>query len=960
MYLNKWHITLKNHFDSLLEQRVESQQPIFALEHNLTDLELNKLKQDIRRHLMSFKPSQFDWLPWVVYSTEVGYEFDGNEYWHSFDTKTPGWQQRGNRHFIRGCFKQFVDSYNGFKPSGTWANHFNIIAYPITHAILPKDLQYQLSRVLYNLRSYINRTLIQSPLLLGKKIAENSYYETKRFQRFAQSYDLIGLIAREILTVDEKGSDNVILTSAFKRIINDLRETSEAREWLDETRSVLKNKTITKGRNVRTLVPNLKLRQKEKGKWDVFIEIPDLKPLADRSQEIEKFLTSSRPKITGHLGEKRLARTYLVGHSSFQKQLETVPNNKDQLLNFRRELPKELEDFFKRDFVLNLPQYSIFNIQGNGFAEQHESRIVHPDDRYIILSSESIDDNILLNKLESSCKNVYLYSLCSEKLTSWENQESLDQLDLEVETEFDLISVGIIPTSWDQGYKVEYLDGETPQFTLKIKQSWTAVKILLEDFDELIINNDTDSESLYFCLPPLSTGLYKLSYSLQNEPEGIFQTLGELSILVKDRNIWQSGTTTQNALLLLSDPPKPTFEDLFDGKVSFEVICPENSVNVSLQLLSNDLSAKAFVDQEITSVVLPREVEILNEKIAEFVEDPKLTENAESAYLCRLNFKSEELGSVPFDFKRGFHPIRWEIKYDNSRQIILNLSEEAFGDDETQICIYDFETPDQATELSYLNYFPDYRVPETGGLFVAETPNQEKGIIILRTSKTKSFKSFSEIGNDADLTPKLKGNYERNIESIDSLIDLYGLWANSRSVGSPLSKRHVQFVLDAVIHKMMCVICEKKWRTAEESYSQSLEATNSTYFLAKSVSHKRTIQVELVNLSHLSLPNVTTEQIVKKLTRIFEFEVRPEKIVKQSKVKSVRAIIKTLNQDWFAEFALRLCSHPETIKDWVETDEKYEVGIKKMLENPSLLSAARFIALEIRNKFQRNYRWDWE
>src|SRR3712207_7713201 len=46
----------------------------------------------------------------------------------------------------------FKRQFAGATPSGRWAEHFSIIAWPITHAILPRDLQQQLARILYDLR----------------------------------------------------------------------------------------------------------------------------------------------------------------------------------------------------------------------------------------------------------------------------------------------------------------------------------------------------------------------------------------------------------------------------------------------------------------------------------------------------------------------------------------------------------------------------------------------------------------------------------------------------------------------------------------------------------------------------------------------------------------------------------------------------------------------------------------
>ena len=959
MSLVEFHNSLSQHFSTLRNNRKRIDGTIFALEHGLDSKQREDLKQSIHTHLETKQPDEKNWLPWVIYAAEVGYEFDGHEYWQSFENKTPDWGNKGNRHFIRNGFKRFVQSFGGYRPSGVWANHFNIISYPITHAILPRDLQYQLARVLFNLRSYINRTLIQSPQLLGRKIAENCYDETKRFQQFAQSHDLIGLIAREILTIDEKGSDNFILLPTFRRIIGDLRETSEARNWLDETKSEIISKTYTKGRTDKTLKPQLILRRIEKYNWDVLVEIPDFEPLAETSLEIENFLKSARPRLTGNLGGKRLARGRLIKYGSFSEKLEFIPDNNQQLLNFRRDLPKVLENFLKREFLFNLSEYEIFTVEEGGSAKQHESRVIQPEGKYIIMCREPVK-NSLLSPLTTSCSDIYLYSLSSDKLSETQHRELLKQLELEVETGFNLIPVGTPPINWDEGYKVEYIDGETPLFAIKINQPWTAVRIQLEDFDELEINNQTASEYAYFSLPPLSTGLYKLSCGTKNELDSHFQSLGEISIYVKDRTIWQPGTTSQNAMLLLPDPPKPSFEQFFNGNINFQIYSPEASVDVSLYLLSKQLDVPPLLKRNIVTASLPQGIDEINRKINEVVEDPKVLENSEDAYFCRLEFKSEELGIIPFDFRREFNPIQWEVKNDSSGKTVLNLSEESFGDEETKILQYKFDTPDFVTELHYDRYFPDYFVPESGGLFVASTPKQKKGIIVLRANEVKSYKSFADIGKDNDFMPTLQ-SYTRTKENLCKLLDLYCLWNTSRTVGNVFSKKDVQKVLDNILFKIVCLIDDNNWKRLEPQYCKKFSSGYTKDLIIKSISPKPSIQSELAKLIVFGLP---TDELVEILTSIYKSEVTAEKIVKKSKSDSIRAIIKPIKQDWFVEFALRLCSHPETIKNWSQTDEKFQRGLEKMLSVPSLVRAARFIALNVGNDFIGNtsfhYKWDWE
>jgi hypothetical protein len=128
------------------------------LEHGLTPQELVGLSDAIRAHILTSSPLREHELPWMVYAAELGYRYSGDEYWQTFEKETPGWIRHAKRDWIRDCFATFKHR-RGAVPSGPWAQHFSIICWPLTHAILPRDLQVQLARLLYDLRFQFTRDL---------------------------------------------------------------------------------------------------------------------------------------------------------------------------------------------------------------------------------------------------------------------------------------------------------------------------------------------------------------------------------------------------------------------------------------------------------------------------------------------------------------------------------------------------------------------------------------------------------------------------------------------------------------------------------------------------------------------------------------------------------------------------------------------------------------------------------
>ncbi len=144
------------------------------------------------------------------------------QYWQTFEEKTPGWTLNGRRDWIRDAFVAFQKEYASAKPSGPWAENFSIIAWPITHAILPRDLQQQLARILYDLRHSFSAELFDEPQRLGEFIAARSYNASARFQNLVQAPALVGQIAAALLLQGKEGFKTLLHPATLKRIGDDV------------------------------------------------------------------------------------------------------------------------------------------------------------------------------------------------------------------------------------------------------------------------------------------------------------------------------------------------------------------------------------------------------------------------------------------------------------------------------------------------------------------------------------------------------------------------------------------------------------------------------------------------------------------------------------------------------------------------------------------------------------------
>ncbi|WP_449425874.1 hypothetical protein, partial [Rhodanobacter lindaniclasticus] len=245
MDLGAWNQRLAAHFGALARDRKDI--PVFALEHGLAQAELLALENTLRAHIQVSAPARDHQLVWVIYAAEIGYGYAGSEYWQTFEDKTPGWTLNGRRDWIRDAFVAFQRKFAGAKPSGPWAEQFSIIAWPITHAILPCDLQQQLARILYELRHSFSGELFDEPQRLGDFIAARSWNTSARFQNLVQAPALVGQIAAALLLQGKEGFKTLLHPTTLKRISDDVDRERRGRDWLRGARRAAEERAKIRG-----------------------------------------------------------------------------------------------------------------------------------------------------------------------------------------------------------------------------------------------------------------------------------------------------------------------------------------------------------------------------------------------------------------------------------------------------------------------------------------------------------------------------------------------------------------------------------------------------------------------------------------------------------------------------------------------------------------------------------------
>jgi len=403
--LNALQARLEGHFATLASARKERSLPVFAFEHGLDADELIELLSRLKAVLRTggYRLSKH-WLVWIVYATEQGYDYDGDEYWHTFERRMPLWD-RGWRPSLRSWFGKFHKTYGGVLPVGRWANFFTIIAWPITHALLPKDLQGQLARALYGLRYHLVSRLDQSPSEVGRYVARMARGGNSRFDNFLEQEELVGRIVLGLLDQRTVGADDAILPQALSRIVRDLEKARNARQWLHDARkavevarmrgaarpshadaSVIGRADATPQLRRPSIRPALSLRRTGADEWTPVVELPSFHAVADLSPELGEFLKRTRCSVAGSAGVRPPG--WLLNGSQM-RVLDTWPLEDAPVLSFAT-ANAAMDHLLSSECRISPGPSWLFRTGSDGRAVEVLGRLVRPGQSYILVARANL------------------------------------------------------------------------------------------------------------------------------------------------------------------------------------------------------------------------------------------------------------------------------------------------------------------------------------------------------------------------------------------------------------------------------------------------------------------------------------------------------------------------------------------------------------------------------------------
>ncbi len=929
--LNDYQDRLHTHFGSLASARRRSGFPIFALEHGLSPKVLHRINVMLRDRQRARQPVATHWLLWAVYASEAGYGYAGDEYWPSFEKQTPNWQFH-DRPKIKNCLVRFQKSYKGVVPSGPWAEHFTIIAWPITHALLPKYLQRQFAKLLYDLRFRLASASALDAGAIGQLLSAHASHTSTRVQEFLEQEELTGQIVAALLRGESVDTEELIHAQTLTRVVEDLERVRSSREWLKETRRVVSDRfkgigrgiypasTVTRTRSEQTLPPDVKrfvirpdlfLRHARAGNWSVVLQLKSLRPIAADSPQLRAFLDTTRCRLSGATDWKP---TGWLLSSDRKGALKRWPEESNPLIQFEQPNPL-MDHLLQSEYRLQPGTVWLFRIGSDGIARHIESRTVRPAHDYIVVTDSTIPPKLSgAFSCTLQCEGVRAFRLSIPEHVPAETTARLKQSGLHVARTIRVWPAGLPGRGWDGYGSTEWLTTESPCFGIAPDHPVNALTFRLNGGLERVLATPPHGAPMFVRLQPLPAGNHTLIVEAHRSPDlddavSTPPAKGFARLAVREPEPWLSGVASHAGLIVTTDPYDANLDLFWRNELNISVTGPADFA-VSLHITLHAADGRKILSESVGPPMdLPITPDSWRRAFAKFVDNQNRAWKYLEAASCTLEINGDSLGISSLTFDHAPSPLRWLMNSQRRQTVVRLVDDTGQHDSAPDITFYSMERPLNATPWNPEKARAGKTVPPPGGLFFARLPPFADAAVI---SAPPQRIGFQDLGVVPDV------HVPESPTAIQDAFRLLQIWHDARQAGF-LADFKQRKVTRGIVDAIFAAICGKKWAEAEEDLADRPTSPTALQALVARVDKRTHFGRQL---SEQSLADDAEPVVVTNFAAL--------------------AVGHGVSHDRdLCSFALRFASHPFDIL----SDPLLNDRIVLLAQSPALLRGARLLSL---------------
>lgn len=818
MMLSDAQKRLDEHFLTLKSERSERGYPVYAFEHGLQTVDIAAIKGELQRQLQTTRRLQQEyWLLWTVVAAEIGYTYDGDEYWQSFSREVPSWPLLGDRDVMRDWFRAFAARFSGFAPSGRWADHFSIIAWPITHSILPVYLQSHFAAHLHDIRYELAQEGYLGIALLGEFIRCRYYGGSSRFSNFLQQVELTAHLVFALRDEDMPGEVSPIHRPTLARIVSDLESRQSGRMQLRETRTILREARLqathglvggrrsaqTPGTHSATAAlrfgaPKVAARHTARGPWQLGVVLPDFVAILRSTPYGPSDLDKVRIRFADVDGWE--PGRALTSYSQKHRPLGTFPALDAAFLRFDTEVAG-LTEVFEQHFRLQGTFPLLLRVHEDGIARQVHGNHVRTNQTYLIVAGESLPFDIVqklaLVQVECLTTGVTTYSLQSPVTFGDQHFQALKALKFGYGLRARVEPVGLVARGNNAGGST-WLPDEEIILRLSADFDVTGFEIALEGEPRTHVPVARNNEVL-ISLGALPIGPHVVEISAVGaikqrvEPESLL-------IEVRPHEAWQDCVRRQAGFRLLLEPLNASFEDIMKGEAKVTIYGPAGrSANVAVHLF--DANGHFHEEHILARLQLPVDAGACRRALEKLAEEP-LISKLESAQRFDIAVSVEELGFDSLIFHQDVRPLRWKIEHRN-KEFVARLVDEAGADQEIVVQQYGISRPDRRVAADTKKCLSGIEVTPPGSLFVARYHQSRYAAII---SLREKLTTFADLGVRVYLEARALSASRR----VAWFLAQHHRWYSAMPLG-PMSIVYKSKVVATIEHQIARTLCHAQW-----------------------------------------------------------------------------------------------------------------------------------------------------
>ena len=840
MDLGAFQRRLSEQFARLRDLRASENYPVYAIEHGLTAEESSAAQVLLNESFRSkMRADRTHWLVWIAIAAEVGYGYDGSEYWDSFGAAFPSWSRYGDRNRdrnqIREWFKTFAKHYRGLTPSGPWARQFPIIAWPITQAILPRYLQRQFSDHLFDLRLELSRGEELTLDEIGDLLASRYYGSSSRFEGFLQEK---ALTARIVLALGQEGIEDAVAPmekETFDRIIGDIDKLGSFGTRLRETRRVLRNArfinsakpgfVITPKRSSeahetteRPERPRLVARLLDEDTWTLSLALPDLAGLLRLAGLSPRDLEQARMRfrLYGEGNSWSPARGLFFYNGEHEEPLPAYPAKDVHVFEFERPLPAT-QTILRHCLHFPSQVIRLLRVRADGAAFELSGLHVRANHAYLLATVTPIDSALAqklgLVPLRSRSSSVHLCRLDVPSTLDDARIAALRALGLGYQLGVRAEPLGLSPRWAISDGALVFLDTEIPMFCVTSEVAVREYLIGIDGQPPVRVTPASTGVALV-SLGALSVGAHRVAISAAGAASGGNLVAEDLGLEIRPASPWRQAIEGKAGVSLSLNPRGAPIEQLIDKAARLHMTAPPRRT-VALTARFFGVDGTLFHEETIGRPQTPLSDDRLSQLVAQKLTAESQLQHLERAARIEVRVALDECSSGHVTFEKEAEPLRW-IRVDDKK---IRLADDTADQPPPTIERFDLDSVDAGLAADYEQSLAGIELRGKGGLFVATFNGRQYEVIA--TAVQRQLSGFSGLGVPARISAT-SGN---PLALIGALLR----WHSARRLIGPMAFIARDNAVHALERALAASLCGEDWVAATDRVRSGKQKLGDLY-----------------------------------------------------------------------------------------------------------------------------------